>query len=305
MKKEMILPFAILGLTLAFGVICFLVYITGGTPSLIDKKARLTALLLAFYGMFWGVKAQDDEPMPLYGPVAPPRRFAHIEVNAGYNRTLSTDFPQNITEYSPNSSGTNLSGDGYHVGLSFDYLFRSRRNVPKHSLLCTIEYAHISGHNSTYITDSVYKSRMLYGGNFLANLNFQNELSIDIINISVFYNYKFFKNFSIGAGPRVEFRLTDKYIEKISLCSYDLTHIRTYLPGIKTDAKAQSAILYDDKMKNIKTVQLGIPIELRYDIITKEFDIIPYLGYNYNLTNWLNSWKTNSFFAGISISYEI
>jgi len=301
MKKEHILPIAIIGLTIAFGVICFLVYITGGTPSLIKKKMRIGALLLSFNAIMWGTVHAQVEDYSCY--LTPEIQFKQIlfGLDAAYERTLSSNFPQHITEYSPNSPGTSLSGDGYHIGISFDYLFNHYDRNPKHSLICNIFYNHISGYNSTCISDESYFNQVLYGSSLNTKLNFQNEFSMDLIGINIFYNYKFYHNLSFGIGTQFEYRFSDKYVEKLSLSSFDIVHIRTDLPGVKTDSRAQEAILYDDKLKTIKSVQLGIPIEIRYDIIFNKFDIIPYVGFNYNITKWIGECRTDYFYAGFKL----
>ena len=159
MKKELILPIAILGLTITFGVICFLVYITGGIPSLIKKKMKIGALLLTFNAMVWGVSAQDDIDNPLSCYVQSSSAI-YLGPNAGYNKTLCTNFPDNSIELSPkdinpNNIKQNLSGNGYFFGLSY-YQFLGPKTGTKHAIILNLNYQKSSGNKDQILNDTSF-----------------------------------------------------------------------------------------------------------------------------------------------------
>ena len=60
MKKEIYLPVVIIGLSVAFVVVSFLVWITRGNDSLLKKKLRIGGLILLLSGAAVGCRCEDS-----------------------------------------------------------------------------------------------------------------------------------------------------------------------------------------------------------------------------------------------------
>jgi len=76
MKKELYIPLIILALTLVFGAICLMVYLSDGNAYWIKKKLKIGALLLTFT---WVTSSCDKPPIvTCYDPM-PPKNSIRID----------------------------------------------------------------------------------------------------------------------------------------------------------------------------------------------------------------------------------
>lgn len=117
----------VIGLSVAFVLVSFLVVVTKGNPKWVQKKLRLGAMLLA---LTWaasgcgGVGDRDDSgPGPMcYDPVQPPNSFylgEHVGQHAYPGQTLDVDFSTSNIVY---GSIFNCQGE------TFSYLLLDAEN---------------------------------------------------------------------------------------------------------------------------------------------------------------------------------
>ena len=304
MKNEVFLPLAILGLTIAFGVICFLVYITGGTPTLIKKKMRIGALMLAFNAMVWVGNAQDDDgPLTCYVGT---KRAIYVGPEVSYNRTITSLNPIQITNLSPENLFTDMSGNGYSVGFSY-WIFFGNPYGSNHSVDISLNYKSISGSCSQLIADTTYYNKMIQSSNPNSKINFDNKYQISTLELKILYDY-YFHGVCFTGGPDVEFTTGSNYYQQINVNETGGQKIRENLPGVTYEDNGRTAILYNDKIKRLNGINLNFEFGVNYEIITgTKVDFIPFLHYSIGLTNRVDyfDWKIKSIIAGVNIRFAI
>ena len=310
MKKELILPIAIIGLTIAFGVICFLVFISGGTPSLIKKKMRIGALLLTFNAMVFGASSCNPyKGASCYlSPPEEPAEFIFLGTDFSYNATLNRNFPGQITELSPKNINRDFSSNGFGLGLNYYQYFGKYKNPysSRNSLIFNLNFKLSPGYDKKSINDSGYVNQIIQQGTSkIDTLNFVRFNGFSTLNLGIMYNYNLVAGLWLNAGVDFDIQLTENYKEYLSF-DHNQINFRQNLPIVRLEDSNKTAVLYDGKLNGVNMFNLGMNFGMGYEIRTDDnIDFIPYINYHFGLLNWKNDWKINSINIGCRIRFDI
>lgn len=285
MKKELFIPVLILTLTLAFAVVSAIVFINGGrSAGLIKRKMRLGALLLTFNAMVWGAKATDDgRTCYIVGPPTDPSHYRlNIKNNLGYGLSAGT-----YTKY--------YLGD---------------ENKTNHSLRLDVNYSYVNMNKEVQVSNSdLYLTPYSDGSNKPYPLTGRSERQLSTIDLRVMYNYTFFGNFSIAAGPGIKCVISDNLVEQVIIDEADRgkTDFRYDLKSLGFKQDKYTTTLFDGRPKDSRDFVLGFNAELNYEFLTDSgMDFLPYIGVNRTLDDIFSGNKDYfvTIYGGLAVRFK-
>ncbi len=309
MKKELFIPIVIIALGAAFVVVSALVFINGGrSAKLISRKIRLGALLLTFNSMIWGASGQDEIRVECYisgPPFKGTVQFLGPEVNI--NKSNSNNISTQ-SQLSPNSKKFDLTGTGFSAGL-FVWVPFGGIVENRHSLTISLGYSSFNNSASTLINDYNYNSTVLSGdlsGNGLLEDNIESSLSC--LSLKTMYSYRLVDQLIISAGPGVLWVINNDLDEELKLKSTNNVSFSQEFHPLRYENNRQTAVLSEGAPSGARDFLFNLNAEVYYEWATGcGYDIMPYVGYSYNLTKVTErlDWTMSSFYAGVSLRFKI
>ncbi len=294
MKKELYIPLIIVALTLVFGIICLMVYLSNGNAYWIKKKLKIGALLLTFNGIVYGTYAQeavscylgDSEVIqPIYlGPIL------NANFNTLKNIHLQSDLKCNLEKL------PDMTANGFGVGISWENHLGTMDETNSSIIINLINDVYSANHTEVFESDCVQSDSVL----LLVGSKLDLEYDYSFLTLDILYKYNFFTNYPLG--------LVGGFYGSYNIISdsKEILIPRVFKGGeVVIDDKKT---LHNGEIKNLSDFDFGIKLSIQYEIIiTKGYYIIPTVGLTFPYTKVIsdNDWKINSWFTGISIRFAM
>jgi hypothetical protein len=255
MKKELLIPIAVAGLTIAFGVVCCMVYFSRGSK-FICWNMKLGGLLLMLTGATNGASGQEYERHCNHGSTRPINYRPYIGPIAGVELVSSSS--HFTTPQTPPFGEVSLggSGTGFYGGARMEYLLGEDLKYSNTSLNLSLTYRLLPSTyssevgNEAYLSERIenfnsYKSPVLYNQTatfhgidlsptFKWNPIMGNGLNIEIGFSIGYYYYRFLEEDLelTDENPDIIFKENPDYtlLNDRKYIEWSDTHLENYHP---------------------------------------------------------------------------
>jgi|GEM_PF-3700084 len=293
MKKELYIPLIILALTLVFGAICLMVFLSDGNAYWIKKKLKIGALLLTFNGIVYGTNAQG---VSCYLAPAPMPNHSLYGITFGASRINHQNTEINSEDKTVKANLYDATGTGYFIGLSYEYEIGNPYESLS-SIICNVQYDNKPGKVNRY---NISQTLNPIEEETIGFSKIKIDYSFSFITTEIFYKQNFFRRVPIGiiVGPYFSI--------PVKLNANETLYNRVNnIDSIKI--APEEKIIYNDEIKNAKAIDIGFIAGIQYEVIVgRDFKIIPSVIYKHSLTGiqYKSDWKITSMDFGISIRYR-
>lgn len=275
MKKELIIPIIIAGLTIAFVVVSALVWLSRGNAGLISKKLKLGALLLTFTSIT--NFASGQEYVSCY--IGPPRETdngMNVGVNLGIRYSGQNDmtYIENSLFKIPDEKET--IGITPVFGINYEYLFTNWRSENQSSISANLNFTFYTRDFSNEI-----ESASLINEYLTSPVEYLAELDFSYLHLDILFNFSTIPNlfFSAGFSPGV-------YLSKSGNLYLMNSNGESFSPEILDDNQYtleennKKLVLKNDDMPELNKFNIDIVFGMKYDF---------HIGENFTLGYCLNS----------------
>ncbi len=278
-----------------------------GNPTVVEQDLPLpenvsfgrTSYASSYSGGYSGYGGGDDAVDNPLMPIAY-RKPIYVGPVFGVHRTfmsIESDYDENILN---SFKAENLSGNGWNIGLSFEYLLGNIKNSNS-SIIGIVKYESMNGKDYHNINPEDLVLNMPQ----ISELpEYERIVDLQLLDITLLYKYNMFNsNFGIAAGPSFslilgtnDYRAINLFDENISFPNVD---------GYKLDNNGQTLILRDGDVPDVNAFRIALNFRLQYEILLGRMYIVPYAGYQLGLTSLSPAIKLNMIHIGTEIRFAI
>jgi hypothetical protein len=284
MKKEFVVPLAVVGLTIAFGVVCALVYFSRG-KKFISWKMKIGGMLLLMTSTAHGQGYEDTCYLGVFEE--PSREY----FGPSFGIEMVSADSQIITSSTPDICNCDITGVGvgFYGGLSFQYLLGEDPKNSNMSLLFNVGYRLTPLTFEKEIDNIVYLSEMIENADQLNdNVLYSQELEIGMVNGSATFVFFPIENngLTLEAGFDIGLLLTKNVRDEMSINDENgLIKFKDGLDVVEYEDDKR-IVLNDEEIENANAISVGLIAGISYEIFTgRSWFLVPSIKYNYQLTN--------------------
>ncbi|MFH1052365.1 MAG: hypothetical protein V1779_15700 [bacterium] len=295
MKKDLYIPLVIIALTLVFGIICLMVYLSDGNAYWIKKKLKIGALLLTFNAIVYGTNAQDPFTSCYLAPEeVKDLAFIGPVLNANFttikNNQLQSDIKCNLEKL------PDMTANGFGIGISWENHLGNLEETNSSIIINLIYDNYSANHTEVFESDCVQSDSVL----LLVGSKLDLEYDYSFLTLDILYKHNFFTNYPLGlvGGFYGSYNIISDSKEILTPRVFDSGNI------VYDDKRT----LHDGENKTHLDFDFGIRLSIQYELfVSKRYYIIPTIGLTLPYTKVINDndWNVNSWFAGISIRFGL
>lgn len=137
--------------------------------------------------------------------------------------------------------------------------------------------------------------------------NYIFDYNLKSIVFDIQYKYSLWKNVSIVAGFNTNYFIKSDVRGTYNLLLPADAHFKP-VADFKYENDYRTIVMIDDtEMSGFNKTQFGVSIGARYDISMSDFQISPFMTYNYYFTKLMSeeNWKMTTICAGLDFTYKL
>jgi hypothetical protein len=230
-------------------------------------------------------------------------------ITAGYNSSLHNNEIQTVPGNLMMPTLSNGTANGYSLGLSFELPVTS---APwSLGIIGRIAYETLPAHGYAYggsyprlefnETDSTYSVSNM-------STEWSYDLNYNVISANFLFRANLFNSqFGVIAGPTFSYVLNNNYKQTYNIVepvnaqfkrgnwdSLGLAHA-----PLRYENNDRRIVYEDGPLKGISNFIAGLSLGVQYEILLSDIKVVPFVSYNFGITELKSNWRVASFKAGI------